>query len=151
MIIYLGADHRGFGLKEQIKSFLKNEGYETQDMGAESLLPDDDYYDYAKAVAEKVSADPEGSRGILFCASGVGMDITANKFSRVRSALALSPDHAMASRNDTNTNILSLAADYLEPETVKRIVSVWLQTPFSGEKRHKRRVEKLNNLDRASQ
>jgi len=150
MIIYLGADHRGFDLKEQIKSFLKKEGYETHDMGAVSPLPDDDYFDYAKAVAEKVSADPEGSRGILFCASGVGMDMAANKFSRVRSALVVSPDHAIMSRNDEDANVLSLAVSLLDLETVKRIVSVWLQTPFSGEERHKRRVGKLNNLNHAS-
>jgi len=150
MTIYLGTDHRGFNLKEQIKALLKNQGYEVHDMGAEVLLQDDDYFDYAKAVAEKISADPENSRGILFCSSGVGVDITANKFSRVRSALAMSPDHAMASRNDDDANVLSLAVDFLDLEMVKRIVSVWLQTPFSGEERHKRRVEKLNNLDYTS-
>jgi RpiB/LacA/LacB family sugar-phosphate isomerase len=147
MIVYLGADHRGFNLKEQIKTFLKSEGYETNDMGAEALLQDDDYFDYAKMVAEKISMDPEKSRGILFCSSGIGMDIAANKFSRVRSVLAISPDHAMTSRNDNDANVLSLAADFLDLETAKKIVSVWLQTPFSGDERHKRRIEKLNNID----
>lgn len=147
MVIYLGADHRGFSLKEKIKVFLRDEGYQINDMGAEAEVPDDDYSDYAKAVAEKVSADPENGRGILFCASGVGMDITANKFPRVRSVLAISPDHAMASRNDEDTNVLAIGADFLEADTVKKIISVWLQAPFSGEEKHRRRVEKLNNFD----
>jgi ribose 5-phosphate isomerase B len=147
MIVYLGADHRGFDLKEQIGSFLKESGYETHDLGAKTILPDDDYPDYARMVAERVSRDPENSRGVLFCGSGVGMDIAANKFTRVRSALAASPDQAMASRSGDNTNILSLAADFLNLEMAKKIVSVWLQTPFSNEERYKRRVEKLNSFN----
>lgn len=126
---------------------MKNEGYQISDMGAEAEVPDDDYFNYAKAVAEKVAADPIAGRGILFCSSGVGMDITANKFGGIRSVLAMSPDHALVSRHDEDTNVLSLAADFLDLETAKKIVSVWLQTPFSNEERYKHRLEKLNNFE----
>lgn len=147
MIIYLGADHRGFSLKEQIKMFLLENGWSVRDAGAKSVVPDDDYVDYAKDVASKVSADPTGARGILFCANGVGMDIVANKFNQVRSVLGISPDHVLTSREDDDTNVLSIAADYTDLETTKKMISVWLQSPFSGEERHKRRLEKVRQID----
>ena len=146
MVIYLGADHRGFNLKEQLKSFLKMEGYSINDMGAQQLIQDDSYVQYAKVVAEKISQDPN-QRGILICGSGVGMDVTANKFYQVRSALVSSPDQALASRSDDDTNVLSLAADFIDLDTAKKIVSVWLQTPFSEEPRYKERLEELKKID----
>lgn len=147
MVIYIGADHRGFNFKEQLKQFLQGEGWSVIDLGAKELVADDDYVEYAKAVAEKVSADPLQGRGVLICGSGVGMDVVANRFSGVRASLSLSPDHALASRNDDDTNILVLAADFMDPETAKKTISVWLQTPFSGEERHKRRLEKIRAID----
>ncbi|PIR98212.1 MAG: ribose-5-phosphate isomerase [Candidatus Colwellbacteria bacterium CG10_big_fil_rev_8_21_14_0_10_42_22] len=150
MVIYLGADHRGFNLKEQIKALLQNSGYAVHDMGAEAILENDDYPDYAKSVAERVSMDSKNSRGVLVCASGVGMDIAANKFANVRSVLAMSPDHAMVSRSDDDTNILCLGADFIEANVALKTVSVWMQTPFSEEENHKRRIEQLKALDHTS-
>ena len=147
MLIYIGADHRGFSLKEQLKSFLEGEGYSVVDMGAKTLMQDDDYVDYAKLVAEKVSGDPQGNKGVLVCGSGVGMDIAANKFFQVRSVLAMSPDHALVSRNDDDTNVISLPADFIDFDMSKKIVSVWLQTPFSGADKNKRRLEKIREID----
>ena len=92
MIIYIGADHRGFKLKETLKQFLQREGYTVNDMGNTEYLEGDDYPDFAKLVAQKVSANPADSRGIVICASGVGVDIVANKFPNVRSALGFNPD-----------------------------------------------------------
>ena len=146
MIIYLGADHRGFALKETIKQYLQQSGYQMVDLSAAVLTPDDDYPDYAVAVAKKVGADFLGSRGLLFCGSGVGMDIVANRFPLVRCALTFSPDQAMASRTDDDTNMIALPADFLDPEIAKKIVSIWLQTEFDGKEGHKRRLEKIRNL-----
>ncbi len=146
MLIYLGADHRGFNLKEAIKDYLAKSGYEIDDLSAASLTPNDDYPDYASAVAKKVGADFLGSRGILFCGSGVGMDIVANRYPLVRSVLAISPDQVMASRTDDDTNVLALAADYIDSETAKKIVSVWLQTDFDEEEGHRRRLNKIRDL-----
>ena len=145
MILYLGADHRGFQLKETIKEFLKEGGYTINDMGATAYDEADDFVDFAKYVAKKVEADSM-SKGILICGSGVGMDVAANKFTNIRAALAFSSDQAMASRTDDDANILVLASDFIDEENAKKIVSIWLQTPFSGEERYKRRIEKLRDL-----
>lgn len=146
MIIYLGADHRGFNLKEGVKAYLTQIGYQVNDLGAVALTPGDDYPDYASAVAKKVGADFLGSRGILFCGSGVGMDIVANRYPLVRSVLAISPDQVMASRTDDDTNVLAFAADYIDSETAKKIVSIWLQTGFDEEEGHRRRLDKIRTL-----
>lgn len=146
MILYIGADHGGFKLKETLKQFLTDSGYTVNDMGNSTYDKDDDYVDFAKAVAEKVSADPTNSRGILICRSGVGVDIVANRFGQIRSALAFSTEQAMESRSDDDANVLSLSADFTDVETAKKIVSVWLQTPFSNEDRHKRRLAKIQDL-----
>lgn len=147
MVIYIGADHRGFELKENLKNFLKAKGYQVVDLGAASYDKDDDYPDFAQAVARKVSLDYENARGILVCASGVGVDVVANKFRNVRSALAATPDQAFDARNDDDANVLSLAAEYLKPEEAQKIITVWLETPFAAEERFRRRLEKISKLE----
>ena len=146
MIIYIGADHGGFELKEALKKYLNDSGYTVEDVGNTKLDPDDDYVDFAKRVAEEVGKDPLGRKGVLLCRSGHGVDIVANRYWQIRSALAFSPDHAMASRNDDDANVLSLPADYLDLESAKRIVGTWLQTPFSDDERHKRRLGKIRDI-----
>jgi len=134
-------------MKEDIKLFLLSNGWSVRDVGAKTVVPDDDFVGYAREVAANVSANPEGSRGILVCANGVGMDVVANKFNQVRSVLGMSPDHVLTSREDDDTNVLSLGADFIDIETARKMVSVWLQTPFSGEERYKRRIEKIRRID----
>lgn len=146
MLIYIGGDHRGFKLKELLKSYIQGAGYEIHDVKSE-FEAGDDYPDVAKLVAEKIQLDPENRRGVLVCGSGVGADVVANKFARIRSVLAISPDHAIASRNDDNTNIISIAADFIDEATAKKIVSVWIQTPFAGEERHLRRLRKIEDIE----
>jgi len=146
MVIYLGADHRGFNLKEGLEQFLKESGYTVVDLGNTRYEEGDDYTDFVKSVAGKVSADPLSGRGIVACGSGVGADIVANRFKFVRSVLGFSPDQAADSRHDDDTNVLSLAADYLDLDQAKKIVSAWLQTPFSGEERYKRRIQEIDEL-----
>lgn len=147
MIIYIGADHRGFNLKEKLKPFLTNKGYTVADRGNNFYDEADDYPDFAGLVAQEVAQDPDNRRGILICGSGIGVDIVANKFPRIRSALANNPDQALSSRNDVDANILCLPADFLDEEQAKKILSVWLQTPFSGEERHKRRIQKISEIE----
>lgn len=146
MIIYIGADHRGFKLKESLKSYLELNGYKFFDLGNDHYDENDDYPDFAKLVAGKVSADPLESRGVLICGSGVGMDITANRFKNVRSVLAFSPEQAMISRKDDDTNILSLSANFLEDDEVRKILSIWLKTLFLDDEKHKRRINKIDQL-----
>src|SRR5258708_177107 len=116
MLIYIGADHRGFKLKEYLKKFLTDKAYQVADMGGKTETIDDDYPDYAREVAKHVSDDPVGARGIVICGSGFGVDIVANKFPGVRSALPMSTDHVYQARHDDDVNVLALAADFMPDE-----------------------------------
>jgi ribose 5-phosphate isomerase B len=147
VIIYIASDHRGFNLKESIKKYLADSGYTVNDMGNTSLVPDDDYPDFASLVAEKVSLNAEESKGIVICASGVGVDIVANKFPRVRCSLVMTPDQAYVSRSDDDPNILALAADFMDDAIAKTILATWLQTPFSEDARCLRRLAKIREVE----
>ena len=114
-------------------------------MGNDKYDELDDYPDFAEKVAQKVSLD--GSLGILICGSGVGVDVVANKFSGVRSALVSNSEQAMDARSDDDANILSLAADYTSIEDSKKIISLWIGTQFSGEEKYKRRLKKIEALE----
>lgn len=146
MIIYLASDHRGFKLKETLKEYLVRSGYTVHDLGNDHYDENDDYPDFAIRVAGKVSEDFVNNKGILLCGSGIGVDIVANKFKNIRSSLVFSPDHAYMARNHNDANVLALPAAYLEDEEAKKIVGVWLQTPFSEEERYKRRLNKIKEL-----
>ena len=148
-MIYLGADHRGYALKEKIKKFLEELGHDVHDLGALEYNKDDDYPDFAKAVAEKVVTNPE-SRGILICGSGIGIAIAANKIKGIRAGTAAAPAQAKAAVNDEDLNILCLSADYLPNADVaaKEIVEAFVDAKFSGEERHVRRIGKIENFNK---
>lgn len=146
MKVYLGADHRGFALKNKIKSWLEKKDILHQDLGAEVEDSFDDYTEYASKVASMVGMDPK-SRGVLLCGSGVGVDIVANKFDNVRSAVGINPYQIEAARKDDNVNILVIAADYtLEREAVK-MLEKFLQTKFESSTRHNRRLGDIAKLE----
>ncbi len=147
MLIYIAGDHRGLYLKEILKGELKKDGYEVVDVGNPESAPDDDYPDFAAAVAEKVSGTGGAVRGIVICGSGFGVDIVANKFNGVRSALAMSPDHIRAGRHDDDVNVLSLAADFIDPKQAVEIMHVFLSTPFEKEDRYSRRLAKIGDIE----
>lgn len=147
-MIYIGSDHGGFRLKENVKKFLKKEKIKVTDLGAKKLQPKDDYIDYAALVAKKVSAKPAGDIGILICRSGQGVAIAANKFKNVRASLVWNTTEAKMSRQDDMSNILCLPADYISPSMAEHIVSAWLATPYSKEERHIRRVKKISALEK---
>lgn len=147
MVIYLGADHRGFELKEFIKDFLKEQGYEVADVGASQYNEDDDYPDFASAAAKNVSLDPENSRAILICGSGAGMDIVANKFKNVRAAVGFLTDQVYDARRDDNINVLCLPADFVTFSDAEKFIQVFLTTPFSGEEKYQRRIKKIAQIE----
>jgi len=147
MTIYLGADHGGFNLKESLKDILKNDGYDVVDCGAAELVEGDDYPDFAALVALKVSRDPDQGRGILVCRSGFGMDITANKFPKVRAVLPSSPDHAYQARHDDDANVLCFAADFIDEAMAVNITKLFLSTPFAKEDRYARRLQKIAYIE----
>jgi len=145
MQIGLACDHGGFELKEEIKTFLKSLGVEPIDMGTfnEDSV---DYPDFGVLVAEKVSRG-ELERGILICGTGIGMAMVANKFPRIRAALANDLYSSRCSREHNDANILIIGGRIVGKELAKEIVKVWLETPFAGG-RHKRRLEKIEELEK---
>lgn len=147
MKVYIGADHGGYKLKEEIKLWLKEWGFDFLDLGAHKFVSDDDYPDYAWPVAVKVGSEPR-AMGILACRSGEGECIVANKAKGARAALAWNEQVAFKSRNDDDANILCLPADYVSIETAKKIVHAFLTMPFdSKQERFVRRVNKVKKID----
>lgn len=146
MVIYLGADHRGFSLKEKIKEWLKEKGYEIVDCGAETLNPNDDYPDFAAIVSKNVQKNSSNARGILICGSGVGMSITANRFKKIRAGLAINSDQIFEARKNDDINILCLASDFISEDFAKKIINVFLITPFESKEKYFQRIQKIDEL-----
>lgn len=148
MMIYIGSDHAGFELKEKLIPLLKEWGHEVEDKGTFEMNPTDDYPDFVRPVAEEISKNPE-ARGIVLGGSGQGEAICANRFKNVRAFTYYAPsrggvDIIKDSRDHNNSNIISLGARFLSEEEVKSAVKLWLETPFSGDERHVRRIQKLD-------
>jgi ribose 5-phosphate isomerase B len=144
-MIYIGADHKGFELKEKVKQWLIEWRCDHEDMGALELDPSDDYPIYAKKVAESIVEIED--RGILVCGSGVGVDEVANKFDGIRSGLAINKEQVEAARNDDNINVLALASDFISEEEAKEIVKVFLDTEFGDEERFNRRLKEIGEIE----
>lgn len=139
-LIPIGADHAGYQLKERIKTYLLGKGYEVKDFGCyneESI----DYPDYAHPVAEMVSETPN-LLGILICGSGNGINMTANKHQKIRSALCWNTEIAQLAREHNNANIIALPARFVSEEEAIAMVDTFLNTNFEGG-RHERRVDKI--------
>jgi len=146
MRIFIGADHRGFELKNQLKEWMASVGHQVEDCGAHQFEKADDYPDYAEAVGEKIAEDPN-ARGILICGSGAGMDIAANKINGVRSSIGFNIEQVKAARNDDNLNILVLACNYLMFDDAKALTEIFLATPYDPTDNHARRLLKIKNLE----
>lgn len=147
MKILLAADHAGFGHKEALKEWLRAEGHQVQDEGAFALDPLDDYPDFIRMVAKQVSSDPE-LRGVIFGASGQGEAMVANRYKNVRATVYYGGKEEIIklSREHNNANVLSIGAKFVTIEEMKEAVKLWLETPFSGDDRHIRRIMKIDNL-----
>jgi len=141
--IYLGADHAGWERKEKIKEWLSVDGLNFEDLSSPWPDPEDDYPDVAFKVAEQVAAENE-TLGVLICGSGIGMCTAANKVKGIRAATVYNVWMAEVSRKDNDANILCLPGRTLEDNEVKEIIKIWLETNFSGENRHTRRINKIN-------
>ena len=141
MKIYLASDHAGFELKEKVKEYLQN-SYEVIDKGAFSYQEEDDYPDFISKAAEEVSKD-ESSRAIVLGKSGSGEEIDANKFKNVRAIIGFSEENVRLARNDNDANVLSLGSAFIDFEKAKILIDIFLNTPFSNEERHKRRIEEI--------
>lgn len=145
MKISLGCDHGGFALKLQIAAYLREEGHEVIDYGTHN--PDScDYPDFALAAAEAV-ARGECERGIVVCTTGIGISIAANKVCGIRCALCSDPLSAKMTRLHNDANMLALGGGMLGVSLAKEIVRVFLETPFSGEEKHVRRIRKIAAIE----
>lgn len=142
-MIYLGADHRGFELKEKIKRWLKSKGWEFTDLGNDKLDAEDDFPDFAVKVAKKIK---KGDFGILFCGSGVGMDLVANRFPNVRCGLGFTPQQIRIAKRDDNINCLSVASDFTTEEEARPMVEMLIETNFSGSEKYLRRLDKIEKI-----
>lgn len=146
MTVYLAADHRGFELKNALRDWLREEKHKVVDLGALELDKDDDYPDLAITLAEKVTGD-WGSLGVAVCGSGVGMAMAAGKVRGARAVAAYQPEPVAAGRRDDDVNVISLGADFINEGRAKTIIKAALETNFSGEERHKRRIEKIRQYE----
>ncbi len=145
MKIFIGADHAGFELKEKLVPFLKELGHEVVDKGAFTYDKDDDYPDFVEPVAEEISKDPE-AKGIVIGGSGEGESMATDRFPNVRTALWYggNKEPLRLSREHNDANILSLGARLVKEDEALDAVRLWLDTPFSGDERHVRRISKID-------
>lgn len=167
MKIYIGTDHAGFYLKEKIKIFLTGKEYGVEDMGSYTLDPTDDYTVAIPKVAAAVSIDSH-AKGIVLGGSGQAEAMLANKYPGIRAAIFYGPviakeaieatgtagskdgyDIIRLSREHNDANVLSLGARFITEEEALKAVLLWLETPFSEAERHKRRIEKMTEIERS--
>jgi ribose 5-phosphate isomerase B len=138
--IIIGSDHAGFDLKERVKEWLEARGFAVEDIGSRS--PEQvDYPDCAHELAEAISSGRR-ARGVLICGTGIGVSIAANRHKGVRAAVVCGEQTARLAREHNDANVLALGGRTLDPSLAERILDVWLDTPFTGE-RHARRVAKI--------
>lgn len=165
MKIYLATDHAGYELKNKIVGILKSDGYDVEDCGPFAFDQNDDYPDWISKAAQKVSDDPQGF-GIVFGGSGQGEAIVANKFKNVRCALFYSPsspkqaidvngstsedpyEMLRLTREHNNSNMLSLGIRFLTEQEIVEAIKIFIESTFSGEERHLRRIEKIKQFEK---
>lgn len=147
MKLYIGADHRGFVLKEQLKTWLVSEGYDVTDCGALSLDPEDDFPDMSFAVADSVAKTLD-SLGIVICGSAGGVTIAANKVKGIRAVAALAVADVIHNRKHDDANVLAIASDFAEVSDAKAWVHAFLTTPYTAEPRFQRRLDKIAARER---
>ena len=146
-MVALGSDHGGFELKEQLKAYLREWGYQVLDLGTDSTAAVD-YPDFAEAVARAVTRG-DAWLGVVLDSAGIGSSIAANKVPGAHAALCYDRATARNSREHNDANILSLGAKLLSQETAREILAVWLATPFAGG-RHQRRVGQIRSIEERS-
>ncbi len=154
--IYIGADHAGYELKGELTIHLEKKGYEVVDMGAYELDDEDDYPDFVIPVAEAVRREEGDAKGIVIGGSGQGEAMACNRFPGIRASVFYGqhesedskevPNTIVLSREHNDANILALGARFLNDDEAKEAVDLWLETEFSGEERHKRRIEKIDEI-----
>ncbi len=142
-VVFIGSDHAGFSVKQKTAEYVRSLGYKVVDLGPETDEPVD-YPEYGVKVARMVR-DTNGSCGIVFCGTGIGISISANKIPGIRAALCTGKFQAEMARKHNNANILAMGARVSSFKDIKEMVDIWFQSAFEGG-RHARRVEKIHSL-----
>jgi ribose 5-phosphate isomerase B len=147
MKVFLGSDHRGYSLKEKIAMWLFEWGYKFEDLGANTYDEKDDYTKYATEVASLVAKN-KNSQGILLCGSGVGVDVTANKFDGIRASVGIDSEQVSQGRSDDDMNVLVVASEHTSEHDAREIVKAFLEIKFDGKARHKKRLEDIKRIEK---
>ena len=150
MRVYLGSDHAGFELKTAVIGWLREAGHEPVDCGPASYVPDDDYPVYVMRAARAVIDDP-GSLGIVIGGSGNGEQIASNKIPGIRAAVAWTDETARLARQHNDANVLSLGARMYSTTDAVGFAKVFVETPFSREPRHERRLEEIAEYEKTGE
>ena len=150
MRVYLGSDHAGFELKVHLANHLAKQGYDVVDVGPHSYDPDDDYPTFCLHTGDQVVADETGL-GVVIGGSGNGEQIAANKVAGVRAALAWSVETAQLARQHNDANVVAIGARQHTLDEATGIVEAFLNTPFSGNERHARRIDQVAEYERTRQ
>jgi len=149
MKIFLGADHQGFAMKEQVFAYLVKRGVDVEDVGDKELSPDDDFPEFAQLAALKVlGSDDKDPRAILLCGGGQGMCMAANRFKGIRASVIWDAYEARMTRNDNDSNVLCLPSRVLKNHEGewKDIIDTWVDTPFANAARFRRRNAQIDEL-----
>ena len=150
MRVHIASDHAGFELKRQLADWLRDQGHDVVDHGAADYDPDDDYPPYCIDAAAAVVAEP-GSLGVVLGGSGNGEQIAANKVAGARAVLAWSLETAELGRQHNDANVIAIGARMHEADEASAMVERFLATPFSGDHRHRRRIEMLASYERTGE
>lgn len=144
MKVFIGADHNGFELKNQLVAYLKSKNIDVEDMGAYELDPLDDFPVFAKRVATQVQKNYKDDRGIVLCGSGIGVAVAANRFKHIRCALGFDPTQIQHGRENDHINMLALPSDYVSLEQAQQYVDLFLETPIKPEEKYFRRSTQID-------
>ncbi|NMB57475.1 RpiB/LacA/LacB family sugar-phosphate isomerase [Candidatus Beckwithbacteria bacterium] len=144
-MLYLATDHRGYKLKNQLKAWLIAKKIKFKDLGAYEFNSNDNYPDFAHSLSQKVLEQAD-NKGVLFCGSGAGVCIAANKIKGIRACLGFNHRQVASFVKDDNVNVLCVAADYTNKFKCFQLVKTFLKTKFSGEEKYQRRIEKIEKL-----
>ena len=146
MPVFIAADHRGFDLKNKLVEYLQEKDIRIEDFGNYSHDPLDDYPDFAQKVAQAVQQNPQENLGIVICGSGLGVSIAVNRFKQVRCGVALNENQIQHGRENDHINILAIASDYVEFETAKKYIDMFLTSHPILDEKYTRRGKKLDTI-----
>ncbi len=146
-MLYLATDHRGLKLKNQLKQWLTGKKILFKDLGAYELNPDDDYPDFAKLLTNAVLENKD-SRGVIFCGSGAGVCIACNKVKGIKSAIGFNHRQVKSFTEHDHVNVLCIASDHTKKFKCFQLVKTFLNTPYSTESRHLKRLKKIEEMEK---